>query len=71
MDALVMEKFLHLLRDLHVVGQIAATYMSRGNNTIAGQLPHVKLVNGQYSVDVFQESLLYRVNLYVSWYRLQ
>lgn len=63
MNSLVVEELLNLLRDLHVLGQISATNMRRGNDSIARQLPHVELVHCQHSVHFLKEASLDRIDL--------
>lgn len=64
MYALVVEELFDLLGDLHVLGKISTAYVSRSDYTIAGQLPDVKLVNSQYTVNILEKSLLNRVDLW-------
>lgn len=62
-DAFVVEELLHLLRDLHVLGQVPAADVRRRDDPIARQLPHVELVHGQHAVHALQEAALDRVDL--------
>jgi len=48
-DAFVMEETLHFLGDAHVVAQVEAANVSRRDDSVASQLPHVELMNGQHS----------------------
>lgn len=53
-DALIVKELLHLFGNLHVVVQVATANVRRGDDAVARQLPHVKLVNGEDAVNVFQ-----------------
>ena len=63
MNALIVEELFDLLGNLHVLGQIAAAYVRWGDDSVAGQLPHVELVDGQNAVNVFQQPLLNGIDL--------
>ena len=43
--ALVVEEYLHLIGDANVVREVLAADVGRGNDSVAGQLPDVKLVH--------------------------
>lgn len=49
-----MEELLDLLCDLHVVVKVVAANVSRGNNSISGQLPDMELVYSQHTVDLLE-----------------
>ena len=38
-DALVVEELLHVLGDLHVLGQVQAADVRRGDDAVSGELP--------------------------------
>lgn len=52
MDAHVVEERLDLLGDLHVVMDVPASDVSRGDYTVAGQLPNMKFMDGQHAIDL-------------------
>lgn len=62
-DALVVEELLHLLGDLHVLGQVPAADVGGRNDPVAGQLPHVELVHRQHPVHLLQQPPLDGVHL--------
>jgi len=47
-DAFVVEERLHLLGNSHVVAEVEAADVRRRYDTIARELPHVKLVHGKH-----------------------
>ena len=49
MNALVVEELLHLVSDAHVVGEVLAADVGRGDDTIASQLPDVELVHRDHT----------------------
>ena len=46
MYAFVVEKLLNLFGDLHIIRKITASDVRGSDDSVAGQLPHVKLVDG-------------------------
>lgn len=53
-NAFIVKELLHFLGNFHVVVQVATANVRRGDDSIASQLPDVKLMNCQNSVNVFQ-----------------
>lgn len=51
-DALIVEELFYFLGDLHVVVQVVASDVSRGDDPIPGQLPHMELVHRQHTIDL-------------------
>jgi len=51
-DALAVEELLDLLGQAHVVLGAAAAHVRRRDDLVAGQAPHVEVVDGQHAVDL-------------------
>lgn len=65
MNALIVEEFFHFLGNVHVFAEVSAPNVSRRNDAIAGQLPHMELMHGQYAVHLFQQALLNGIDLHL------
>lgn len=58
-DAFIVEERLHLLGNAHVVTQVEAADVRRRDDTVAGQLPDMELVNGQHPFHLRTASMSY------------
>jgi len=54
-NPLVVEELLHLLCNLHVLCGVETADMRRRNDSVAGQLPDVELVDGQDPVHLLHQ----------------
>ena len=50
MDALIVKERFDILRNAHVVNQVLAPNVCRGDDTIPGQLPNMEFVDGEHAL---------------------
>lgn len=70
-DALIVEELFDFFSNLHVFGEISASDVGRCDDSVPGQLPDVKFVNGKNTVDFGKKPPLDGVNLDVGRHGLQ
>jgi len=57
-DAFVVEERLYLFGDSHIVVHVETSDVGRCNDSVARQLPDVKLVDSQHSLDLHSIELV-------------
>ncbi len=70
-NALVVKELLDVLGHLHVLAQVEAADVRRGDDPVGRQLPDVEVVDCQNAIDVAQQLLFEDVHVYVGGHGLE